>query len=347
MRDFAVALEGAEVGLFFFAGHGLQVAGQNYLVPVDAEATNPVALEFEMVRLDIVHRVMERQTSTNVLFLDACRNNPLARNLARAMGTRSAEVSQGLAAVESGIGTLISFSTQPGNVALDGSTGRNSPFAGALARHVLASNDDLGAILIAVRNDVMKETQRKQVPWEHSALTGRFYFNTAALPKASLQETKQPPPDPAEFYRLLMDIGLVTKDYEVALIPPNIGKINPYRERDGPKALAVCIKWEASTPAKPSTITWAYATRYSQSGLKTQKEVDALAIERCKSYAEFECECVIEDRNGKSAFSFPAAWLKEQNSPQRAEPLMSRAASPLSTRDLVLLGFNRGGTRRR
>ena len=78
---------------------------------------------------------MERETSTNVLFLDACRDNPLARNLARAMGTRSAEIGRGLAAVESGVGTLISFSTQPGNVALDGA-GRNSPFAGALVKHI-------------------------------------------------------------------------------------------------------------------------------------------------------------------------------------------------------------------
>ena len=73
-----------------------------------------------MLRVDVVHRIMERQTSTNVLFLDACRDNPLARNLARAMGTRSAEIGRGLAPVESGVGTLISFSTQPGNVALDG-----------------------------------------------------------------------------------------------------------------------------------------------------------------------------------------------------------------------------------
>jgi uncharacterized caspase-like protein len=118
---------------------------------------------------------MEREAQTNILFLDACRDNPLARNLARAMGTRSAAIGRGLAAVESGLGTLISFSTQPGNVALDG-TGRNSPFAGALVKHISFSNDDLSAMLIAVRNDVLRETQRRQVPWEHSALTGRFYF---------------------------------------------------------------------------------------------------------------------------------------------------------------------------
>jgi uncharacterized caspase-like protein len=179
VRDFATALQEADAGVFFYAGHGLQVAGQNYLVPVDAELTTSTALEFEMVRVDVVHRVMERQTNTNVLFLDACRDNPLARNLERAMGTRSIDVGRGLAAVESGVGTLISFSTQPGNVALDGA-GRNSPFAGALVKHMAAPNEDLSAILIDVRNDVMKETQKKQVPWEHSALTGRFYFNRSA-----------------------------------------------------------------------------------------------------------------------------------------------------------------------
>ena len=126
----------------------------------------------------VTPRIMERLTNTNILFLDACRDNPLARNLARSMGTRSSEIARGLAQVEAGIGTLISFSTQPGNVALDG-TGRNSPFAGALVKHMDSLHDDLSAILIAVRNDVMKETQRRQVPWEHSALTGRFFFDPA------------------------------------------------------------------------------------------------------------------------------------------------------------------------
>jgi caspase domain-containing protein len=129
VRDFATTLKQAEAGVFFYAGHGLQVAGQNYLVPIDAKAEGIEALDFEMVRVDVIHRLMENQTNTNILFLDACRDNPLARNLARSMGTRSSEIGRGLAQVQSGVGTLISFSTQPGNVALDGS-GRNSSFAG-------------------------------------------------------------------------------------------------------------------------------------------------------------------------------------------------------------------------
>ncbi len=175
IRDFAAALVGADVGVFFYAGHGLQISGTNYLVPIDAQLRNASALDFEMVRLDLVQRTMEREAATNILFLDACRDNPLAPNLARALGTRSVDIGRGLAPAESGVGTLISFSTQPGNVALDG-TDRNSPFAGALIKHLRSSKDDLSAILIAVRNDVMRETQRRQVPWEHSALTGRFYF---------------------------------------------------------------------------------------------------------------------------------------------------------------------------
>src|SRR5262245_17286407 len=87
LRDFSQALETAEVGLFFYAGHSLQVAGRNYLVPVDAKAETADALDWEMVRLDLVQRTMER-AAIKIIFLDASRNNPLALNLAQAMGTR-------------------------------------------------------------------------------------------------------------------------------------------------------------------------------------------------------------------------------------------------------------------
>jgi hypothetical protein len=180
LRDFASALKDADVGVFFYAGHGLQVAGQNYIIPVDAELANEVALDFETVPLDLVQRTMERTAPTNLLFLDACRNNPLARNLSRAMGTRSGEIKRGLAPVQAGFGTLISFSTQPGNVALDG-VGRNSPFAGALVKHLLSSNEEIMGLLVDVRNDVIRETNRRQVPWEHTAMTGRFYFKTVGM----------------------------------------------------------------------------------------------------------------------------------------------------------------------
>lgn len=175
IRDFAVALDGASTGLFFYAGHGLQVNGTNYLVPVDAKLTTASALDFEMVRLDLVQRAMERATKTNIILLDACRNNPLARNLARAMGTRSFEIGRGLAPAESGKGTLISYSTQPGNVALDGS-GRNSPYASALVKYLPIKGEDLQSTLVDVRRSVVEETDDRQVPWDHSALMSKVYL---------------------------------------------------------------------------------------------------------------------------------------------------------------------------
>ena len=184
--EFEGALSGAEAGVFHYSGHGLQVAGVNYLVPVDAELESAAALDFEAVRLDLVQRTMERETKTNILFLDACRNNPLTRNLARALGTRSVDIGHGLAPAESGVGTLISFSTQPGNVALDGS-GRNSPYSGPLAKAIGTPGEDILSILTAVRNEVLAATSEKQVPWENHALRAKFYFNPAAAAPAQPQ----------------------------------------------------------------------------------------------------------------------------------------------------------------
>lgn len=201
IRDFAETLSGAHVGLFFYAGHGLQISGQNYLVPIDATLSTASAIDFEMVRLDLVHRTMEREAKTNIIMMDACRDNPLSRNLARALGTRSATISKGLAAVESGEGTLISFSTQPGNVALDG-TGRNSPYAAAILKHIATPGEDLPTILISVRNDVMQATGRRQVPWEHSALTAKFYFTA---PQATIAPSLTPQQVEYEFWASVKD----------------------------------------------------------------------------------------------------------------------------------------------
>jgi uncharacterized caspase-like protein len=204
IREFTEALRGAEVGLLFYAGHGIQVSGQNYLVPIDAKLTTAAALDMEMVRLDLVHRTMEREARTSILFFDACRDNPLARTLARSMGSQSPEVGQGLAAIESGAGTLISFSTQPGNVALDGK-GRNSPYSGALIRQLSTSNEDLNWILIAVRNDVMRQTDHRQVPWEHSALTRRFYFGAGGQPAASSRVAQRRASEVAALWSAIKD----------------------------------------------------------------------------------------------------------------------------------------------
>ncbi|WP_434055377.1 MAG: caspase family protein [Roseibium sp.] len=171
IRQFARAIRGADIALFYFAGHGLQVAGKNYLAPIETRLLDEADLEFEAIGLQVVLRQMNREPRTNLVILDACRNNPLLRNLAATMGSRSASVGQGLAAVETGIGTLIAYSTQPGNVALDGA-GENSPFTGALVRHIETPGEDIGVVMRRVRQDVIQETDGRQVPWDNSSLIG-------------------------------------------------------------------------------------------------------------------------------------------------------------------------------
>ncbi len=171
IRNFLEKIDGADMALFFYAGHGLQVNGNNYLIPVDAQLSGYNDLDFEALPMDLILSAMERSTKVNLVFLDACRDNPFAEKLSRSMGTRSGTVGRGLARLGSGVGSLISFATQPGNVAMDGA-GRNSPFTTALLAHLGTPGQDITRDLIDVRRDVLAATQGKQVPWENSSLTG-------------------------------------------------------------------------------------------------------------------------------------------------------------------------------
>lgn len=198
IRDFSRALSGTKVAVFFYAGHGLQVSGVNYIVPTDAKLEDYDSLDFELIKMDVVQRQMEKEERTNILFLDACRDNPLARNLSRAMGTRSTAIGHGLAKIESGIGTLISFSTQPGAVAADGA-GRNSPFTKALVKEIDRPGRDIISALIDVRNQVITETNSKQIPWDTNALRAHFYFSgQPATPGAAAPQPVPAPAAPAQ-----------------------------------------------------------------------------------------------------------------------------------------------------
>jgi peptidoglycan hydrolase-like protein with peptidoglycan-binding domain len=177
MKDYARRLQGADLALFFYAGHGLQVKGRNYLAPVNTKLVDEIDLEFETVRLDAIIAQMEKEPRTSLIFLDACRNNPLARNLAGSLGTRDVGSDRGLAPVETGIGTLIAYATQPGNVAYDGA-GRHSPFTTALLEHMETPGADIAMVLRRVRQQVLTETNGKQVPWSNSSLTGEVVLKT-------------------------------------------------------------------------------------------------------------------------------------------------------------------------
>ncbi len=198
LREFGRALEGSDVALFYYAGHGLQVDLKNYIVPVDARLASENDLPFEAVDLTLVLSLMERRPRTNLVFLDACRDNPLAQNLARSMGAaRSTAVARGLAIAESGIGTLLVYATQPGNIALDG-TGAHSPFTQGLLDYIATPDIEVRQMLSRVRSSVLAATDGKQVPWDHSSLTGDFFFAARGLAIAHPDGGPPPPAAPAQ-----------------------------------------------------------------------------------------------------------------------------------------------------
>jgi hypothetical protein len=181
LRDFGQRLEGAKVALFYYAGHGLQVAGRNYLLPVSVTLSREADLWYDAFDVQAVLDEMDAPGRTNLVFLDACRDNPLARSFAGRLGARGIAVGQGLAPIETqSRGTLIAYATAPGNVAMDGD-GANSPFTTALVRHIATPGLDVRQMLTRVRADVQTATQTMQRPWVSESMDTDFYF--VPLPK--------------------------------------------------------------------------------------------------------------------------------------------------------------------
>ncbi len=168
IKRFGTKLKKGGVGLFFYAGHGVQVSGKNYLIPVDADIESEDEVQYYAVDAGMVLSKMQSAGNPlNMVFLDACRNNPFARSF------RSS--SRGLAQMDAPKGSLIVYATAPGSTAADGS-GRNGIFTKNLMKHMQRPGVEVGMMLRDVRTDVLKETGDKQIPWDSSSLTGRFYF---------------------------------------------------------------------------------------------------------------------------------------------------------------------------
>ncbi len=186
-----------DTGLLFFAGHGLQVKGLNYLMPVDADIRQESHLQRRAFSLNEVLAIMGRRVRTSSLvFLDACRDNPFARSLV--VGLSGEErgrfmVRSGLAEVRTATGAFVAFATAPDNVAFDG-IGLNSPFTAALIAHLEAPDLSINDMMIAVRQNVLKVTGGKQEPWDQSSLRRRFCFNVLpAQPIGEAASSKSSP----------------------------------------------------------------------------------------------------------------------------------------------------------
>lgn len=171
LREFRALLETNEVGMFFFAGHGMQIEGANYLLAIDTDTSSEVDAKHSSLSLDkVVDTMAKSNASTKIIILDACRDNPWERAWHRGAAVR------GLASVYAPKGTIIGFATSPGEVAADGS-GRNGTYTAALLQHIDTPDCSIETMFKRVRNTVAAATRSRQTSWEHTSLSGEFYFN--------------------------------------------------------------------------------------------------------------------------------------------------------------------------
>jgi len=187
LLDFGKKAQGADVALFFYAGHGIAISGTNYLLPIDADIKSEMDVKLgAAINIDLTLEQTMGDAKVKLVFLDACRDNPFAAKIkSNASATRSVNVQTGLAEMKSGEGTLIAFATGPGQTALDGQEGTNSPFTRALLANLTQPGVEIQQAMTKVRAQVNEETNKGQLPWGHTNLIGSVYLNGAPAPGAA------------------------------------------------------------------------------------------------------------------------------------------------------------------
>ena len=215
LLEFGKKAEGADVALFFYAGHGIAINGTNYLLPVDADIKSEMDVKLgSAINVDVTLDQTMADAKVKLVFLDACRDNPFAGKIKPNSATRSLSVQSGLAEMKSGEGTLIAFATGPGQTALDGEVGTNSPFTRALMANIAQPGVEIQQAMTKVRAQVNEETNKNQLPWGHTNLTGSVFLNPAAVAPAAVASA-EPSAAPAatgaasevelEFWRSIKD----------------------------------------------------------------------------------------------------------------------------------------------
>jgi uncharacterized caspase-like protein len=170
IREFADVARDADIAVVYYAGHGIEVDGTNYLIPVDAILQRDTDVEDEAISMDRLLRILEPVKRLRLIILDACRENPFTRSMKRTIASRA--IGRGLAKVEVvNSDTLVAFSAKAGSTALDGD-GKNSPFTTALLNHLATPGLDLRIAFGQVRDDVLKATANKQEPFVYGSLGG-------------------------------------------------------------------------------------------------------------------------------------------------------------------------------
>ena len=177
---YARSLNGADISLFYYSGHGIEVGGENRIIPVDATLDQPQDLETQTYSLQTILLYMQSNSQAQLVYLDACRDNPFNdRAFLLGIDDKEKSAGKGLAEQKSPVGSLIAYATEPGKVALDGS-GDNSPFTTAVIKHSFSQNVDVQSALMQVTADVWEATQQSQRPWINSSLVKPVFLNGSA-----------------------------------------------------------------------------------------------------------------------------------------------------------------------
>src|ERR1700676_1205900 len=183
LLDFGKKAQGADVAVFFYAGHGIAISGTNYLLPIDADIKSEMDVKLgAAINIDLTLDQTMGDAKVKLVFLDACRDNPFAAKMKSNSATRSVNVQTGLAEMKSGEGTLIAFATGPGQTALDGQEGTNSPFTRALLANIATPGVEIQQAMTQVRAEVNEEARKGQLPGGHTNLIAAVYLNPVAPP---------------------------------------------------------------------------------------------------------------------------------------------------------------------
>ncbi|HXW18981.1 MAG TPA: caspase family protein [Roseiarcus sp.] len=180
---FAAALPESKAAIVYYAGHGVSVDEENYLLPTDIALKSPADLDLGAISVSLILKQMKRDERVNVVILDACRNNPFADALAHSR-TRSLVAERGLSKVDGDLarGTLIAFASDPKSTALDGPPGEHSPFSKALIEHLADPGVPIDTVMSRVRSEVWETTQNRRLPWVNTSIIGEFSLNPAPAP---------------------------------------------------------------------------------------------------------------------------------------------------------------------
>ncbi|UVO27479.1 caspase family protein [Bradyrhizobium arachidis] len=364
LLEFGKKSEGADVAVFFYAGHGIAVNGINYLLPIDADLKSEMDVKLgAAINVDVTLDQTMADAKVKLVFLDACRDNPFAAKIRSAKATRTVSVQTGLAEMKSGEGTLIAFATGPGQTALDGEAGTNSPFTRALVANIAQPGVEIQQAMTKVRAQVSDETSKGQLPWGHTNLTGNVYLNPVGVPAtaetsnpSASAATKQSSDVELEFWRSIKDSNKVEELNAYLTSYPNgtfksIALARIAVLQDGPSTATRNL----STGIDPATFTdEANQVSEDQIGLDkglrrdVQRRLTGLGFD-VKATGKFDDETRSVIRRWQAARGYPATGYlnKLQHKALLSEIVSARTASSDSADDEPARRRSSGGSGRR